>query len=141
MKVMMKLGCSLIFFFISFYSANGQNQPLMTPVEVVQAQLAAYNNRDIDAFMSVFHEEAEVFNLGDPSPLARGAGQVRRLYQDLFEQSPDLHSTVINRTVLGNKVFDYEQITGRKGSKELIELVVIYEVEGSKIRRCFVVRK
>lgn len=140
-KAMEKIFFITIFSLFPLSAVQSQNSPLMTPAEVVQAQLVAYNNRDIEAFMNVFHAEAEVFSLGEPKPLASGAEEVRKLYRDLFDQSPELHSTVINRTVLGNKVFDYEQITGRKGSKELIELVVIYEVEGSKIRRCFVVRK
>lgn len=111
------------------------------PEKVVQLQLEAYNARDIDSFMAVFHDEIELWTLGSETPTAIGLEKVREIYSALFQQSPELHSTVINRSVIGNKVIDYERISGRKGAKEDIFLIMIYEVNDHKIVRAWAVRE
>lgn len=112
-----------------------------TPEQVVQTQLDTYNNRDIDGFMDTMSQDVELFSFGNANPSASGFSAVKDLYTNLFEKSPALHSTLTNRIVLGNKVLDHESITGRMGSAEVIELVVIYEVKNQKIFRVTVLRK
>ncbi len=109
--------------------------------QIVQQQLEAYNARNIDEFMAVFHQDIEIWTLGSESPSAVGWEKVKAIYQELFEQSPELHSKVLNRSVIGNRVIDYERISGRKGSKEDLFLVMIYELEEGKIRRAWSVRE
>ncbi|MEM8940270.1 MAG: hypothetical protein AAGC64_13095, partial [Bacteroidota bacterium] len=66
--------------------------------------------------------------------------EVRKLYKNLFEKSPNLHSELKNRMILGNTVIDHEKITGRMGNDEPIELIVIYELSELKIIRVTVIR-
>ena len=110
-----------------------------SPEAVVQAQLEAYNAGDIDAFMATFHPEAELFAIGDPIPRAQGRDAVRAIYADLFARSPDLHSELVHRAVLGNRVIDHERITGREGG-DVLELLMVYEVEDGGIRRAWSIR-
>jgi hypothetical protein len=107
---------------------------------IVQAQLDAYNSRDMEAFIRVFHTDAEVYTFGDPKPKARGLEAVRNLYQTLFDQSPQLHSQLLNRIVIGNKVLDHELITGRAGVSTPVELVMLYELQDSTIRSAHAIR-
>jgi hypothetical protein len=107
----------------------------------VQAQLDAYNQRDIDAFMLTFSDDCSLYRLGDNTPWAQGSDQVRKIYQGMFEQSPGLHSKLLSRSVVGNTVFDHEWITGRNGSDEPLELMMIYVVENGKIAKAYSVRK
>lgn len=111
-----------------------------SPEEVVQAQLEAYNNKDIDAFMETFSDTAMLYSIGDAEPWASGEGEVRAVYSGLFEQSPDLYSEIVHRSVVGNKVMDHERITGRRGSDEPLELIMVYEVVDGKIVRAWSVR-
>jgi hypothetical protein len=107
----------------------------------VQAQLDAYNQRDIDAFMLTFSDDCSLYRLGDNTPWAQGSDQVKKIYQGMFEQSPELHSKLLSRSVVGNTVFDHEWITGRNGSDEPLELMMIYVVENGKIAKAYSVRK
>jgi hypothetical protein len=111
-----------------------------TPEQVVQLQLEAYNEGDIDKFMSVFSDDIELWTLGEDQPWAKGKDAVTAVYAKLFENSPELHSEIITRTVIGNKVIDYERITGRNGGNVLY-LVMIYEVRDGKIFRATAVRE
>lgn len=114
---------------------------IVSPTQIAQRQLDAYNSRDIEAFISVFHEEAEVFELGQTLPRMKGKADIQKQYADLFAHSPGLHAHIVNRTVLGNTVIDFEQITGRLGDPNTLELVAIYQMQDGLIRRSFFIRK
>ena len=128
------------FFTIALILTFVQSVRGQAPDVVVQNNLDCYNNRDIDCFMSFFSEEIEVYNFGENKVRATGLNEVRKIYAELFKNSPKLHSTILKRIVIGNKVIDHEQITGRGGSPELLELVLIYEVSSGKINKITVIR-
>lgn len=113
----------------------------MTPEEVVQKQLEAYNDRDIERFMSVIDENVTMHEFATGEITLKGYDACKKVYTDLFEASPKLHSKILTRTVFDNKVIDHEYITGRKGSDKPIELVLIYEVQQEKITKMTVLRK
>jgi hypothetical protein len=77
---------------------------------------------------------------GKTEALAEGKEAIRNLYKGLFDASPKLHSTILHRSIIGNKVIDHESIKGRRGSRKPVKLVMIYEVSGDKIERMTVIR-
>jgi hypothetical protein len=109
--------------------------------QIVQKQLEAYNSGNIDEFMAVFHTDIEIWQLGGEKPVATGFEAVKNIYQNLFMNSPNLNSIVINRSVIGNKVVDYEKITGRNGNAEPLFLMMIYEIKDQKIYRAYSIRE
>ncbi len=112
-----------------------------TAEQIVQANLDAYNNRDIESFMSYISDEIEMYEFDSQKQTVKGADACRKIYTELFEVSPKLHSTILKRIVFDNKVIDHEYIVGRRGSDTAIELVLIYEVKEEKIFRISVMRK
>jgi hypothetical protein len=128
-------------FYVALLAINLMNANFaQAPEQVVQLQLEAYNERNIDKFMSVFSADIELWTLGESQPWAKGQDSVRTVYANLFKNSPELHSDVMTRSILGNKVIDYEKITGRNGG-EIRYLVMIYEVRDGKIFRATAVRE
>ena len=113
----------------------------MTPEQVVQKQLEAYNERDIDGFMSTIAENVTFHNFSDGRLTIKGFNACREFYAGLFEASPKLHSTILTRTIFGNKVIDHERIVGRNGNDDVLELVLVYEVFNAKITKVTVMRK
>lgn len=113
----------------------------MNPEHVVQRQLEAYNDRDIIGFMEVIDDNISVREFSSGAEIIKGYDACKTVYDALFEASPNLHSKVLTRTVFGNKVIDHEYITGRNGSKQPIELVLIYEVNDEKITDITVLRE
>jgi len=109
--------------------------------QVVQANLDAYNNKDIDGFMAWFSPEIAIYNHGDCQATMKGSEAVRKRYQALFDNSPKLHSKILKRIAFGNTVIDHEYITGRQGASGPLELVLAYEVSNGKIFRITVMRK
>jgi len=112
----------------------------MTPLETVEKQVEAYNSRNIDDFVACHDDQVELFSLGDSEPFCVGAVAVRTRYADVFDQSPELHTNVVNRIACGSTVIDHEIVTGRVGEPP-IEMVAIYEVENGLIKKAYFRRK
>ena len=104
------------------------------PAAVVQAQLDAYNAKDIDALMATYAWDAQQFALHGPL-LADGHAAIRPRYLARFLE-PDLHARLLSRTVLGNIVTDLEVVT-RNFPEGLgtVDMLCIYEVVDGRIAR------
>jgi hypothetical protein len=106
------------------------------PETVVQMQLEAYNKRDIYAFLDTFDDQAELYEFPNKF-ISRGKYALRKRYEELFNNTPDLYSNIKNRIVQGNTVIDHEEIT-RNG--KIIYIIAIYEVSGGKIVKATFIR-
>ena len=131
-----------LFLFLLFLNFTAMNFAQNLSVEqVVQSNLEAYNKRDLEKFMSWFSEDVELYSFSEMKLVASGKPAIEKLYKELFEASPNLHSTILKRIVFDNKVIDHESIVGRKGSKDILEIVMIYEVKDGKIFKMTSIRK
>jgi len=106
------------------------------PAAVVQSQLDAFNARDLDALLATYADDAQMFE--HPSKLlASGSAAFRERFTARF-QEPNLHATLLSRTVIGSIVIDHEEVlrTFPEGSGKL-ELVMIYEVQNGRIAKAW----
>ncbi|MGS0744234.1 nuclear transport factor 2 family protein [Glaciimonas sp. GG7] len=105
-----------------------------SPLAVVQAQLDAYNAKDIDALMLTYAKDAEQFTLHGEC-IAQGHAELRSRFLARFAE-PDLHARLLSRIVVGNIVTDSESITRNfpEGIGTL-EMLCIYEIVHGKIQR------
>jgi hypothetical protein len=78
----------------------------------VDAQLAAYNAGDLEAFLACYTDDCIVED-GAGQRIMTGKAEMRIRYQALFAQSPNLHADIVHRTRIGRYVIDEERITGR----------------------------
>jgi len=112
----------------------------LTTEQIIQYNLEAYNNHDLKEFMSWFSEDIELYSFTNMKLVASGKLEIEKLYKELFELSPNLHSTILKRIVLENKVIDHERIVGRKGETNIQEIIMIYEVKDGKIYKMTSIR-
>ena len=110
--------------------------PSIPPEAVVQQQLDAFNARDVEALLAIYAEDAQMFE--HPSKLlAAGSAQLRERFQARFKE-PDLHATLRQRIVMGNKVIDHEEVTRTfPEGKGRLELLMLYEVENGRIAKAW----
>jgi hypothetical protein len=99
---------------------------------VVARQLDAYNARDIDTFMVVWHEGAQYF--AHPSDLlANGAAEIRARHVIRF-QDPILFGRLTGRLSVGGMVVDREVVTRSfPEGRGQVDVIAIYEVEDGTI--------
>ena len=105
-----------------------------SPLAVVQAQLDAYNAKDLDALMNTYAPDAQQFALHG-ALLAQGHEHIRPRYQERFRE-PDLHARLLTRSVLGNFVTDLEIVTRNfPEGRGTVEMLCVYEVVDGRIVR------
>ena len=92
----------------------------------VEAQLAAYNRHDVDAFMACYTPDC-VIEDGEGTRIMAGHVEMRTRYLALFASSPNLHCEIVSRVCIGEYIIDEERITGRV--PDLRRAVVIYRVD------------
>jgi len=104
----------------------------MSVVSPVEAQFVAYNAHDIEAFVACFAEDFKGYRMPAESPSLVGKAALKEFYIHNRFNNPALKAELLSRIVLGNKVFDHENIYGL--SPEPLTSVAVFEVENELIK-------
>ena len=126
---------------ITLYFTTDENIKSMTfisakktttnPEFIVNKQLEAYNQREIDKFVETYSSNIKLFKF--PEHLfSEGHEGIHSIYDSLFKKTPNLNAQIVNRMVLGNIVIDKEQVTM---NDIVFYAIAIYEVENDKISK------
>ena len=110
------------------------------PAEIVQKQLEFYNAHDLDGFLSTYHEEIKIYNLGNENTLIMEGLDVMREKYAVRLSTPGLHAVIDKRIVVGNTVIDHEIVTVH-GQDEPTQVAAIYEVADGLIKNVWFVRE
>ena len=101
------------------------------PETIVNKQLEAYNNRDIDEFAKTYSKDVKLYLLPD-NLTTDGNDDLKKRYETMFNSVPDLNAEIMNRIVLGNKVIDKEKVTI---NGQIYYAIAIYEVTDGLISK------
>ncbi|RKQ53363.1 hypothetical protein C8E02_3299 [Vogesella indigofera] len=106
---------------------------MLSPEQVVQAQLEAYNARDLDALLACYAADARMY-VYPATLVAEGREELRERMRQRFAE-PDLHARLLRRVVLGEVVIDDEIVTRNfpegRGTQAM---TMIYRVSDGRIR-------
>lgn len=110
-------------------------------IAVVDAQLAAYNARDIDAFIATYHDDIEI-SLFSAGPQIQGKQALKDRYGQKFSDLKYLHATSLKRIVQGNYLVDHELAESASEDPNKIDnsvrVIAAYEVfDGLIVRVSF----
>ena len=102
--------------------------------DVVDAQIEAYQARDVERFLCCYADDASVV-LFDGTPMFADKQVMRELYSRLFAGSPDLRVTIANRMSAGEFVIDEEHLSGFHfdGMPTEMTALGVYRVTNGKI--------
>jgi hypothetical protein len=103
---------------------------------IVQRQLDAYNSRDVETLVGIYHRDAKQFEF-PTKLLANGSTEIRQRFVARFAE-PNLKATLNSRIIQGKFVIDHETVTRSfPEGPGTIELTAIYEVEAAQIRNAW----
>jgi len=105
----------------------------MSAVDVVQRQVEAYNNRDLNRFVSTYSETIAIFRMPSTESSISGKIQLTEFHATQRFNLPKLRAEIVNRILLGDKVIDQERVWGIRDTP--IEVAAIYQVVGGLIER------
>ncbi|MEL4180026.1 nuclear transport factor 2 family protein [Roseateles sp. PN1] len=104
---------------------------MRTAEELAQAQLLAYNAKDLDSFVACYSEDVRVWRLASgaampPLPLQpqlQGRAAFRELYRQGPFAAPQVQAEVTQRIVMGDTVIDHERVHGRGEGVQQVAVV------------------
>jgi hypothetical protein len=107
---------------------------------VVQAQVDAFNARDIRAFMETYARDAMICEY-PAKLLMKGTDQIQEFYANKRFNDARFCATIVNRIVMDHIVIDHEQMSisfpeGPGG----FEAIAVYEVRNGKIQKVTLIR-
>lgn len=103
---------------------------MSTPERVVQAQLDAYNARDIDRFTACYAPGVQVLDLDSGTTRIEGLAAFRTHYQSQFERYPLQRAALMSRQACGGFVVDLERVRGNPDRPDA-EVLAVYRVGAS----------
>jgi hypothetical protein len=104
------------------------------PAALVQRQLEAYNDKDVEAWLATYAADAEQYVLHGER-LAQGHEELRRRILVRFAE-PDLHARLLSRVVMGPVVVDLEEVTRNfPEGKGRMEMLCVYEIADGRIAK------
>lgn len=104
---------------------------------IIDRQLLAYNNRDIEGIISTYSRDIEFRRLKSNELIIKGHDEVREYHPKFLFCHKELHAKIVNRFVIGNIVCDHEEVSGIVDG-EIIQALTIYEIKHNKIFRIWV---
>lgn len=100
----------------------------MTPADLIQAQLDAYNAHDVEALLATYAVDARQYEHPDRL-LAQGEAALRERMTTRFAASRP-SAELLSRMALGTTVIDHERIVNRTPQGAVVrELIAIYDVD------------
>lgn len=107
---------------------------------LAQAQLDAYNARNIDEFVGCYAESIELIDLVSGEVFCKGREELRVRYAPFFEKHPELYCKLVARIVCGEVAYDEELVYGIKQG-EALHAVATYLVQDNLIVKAWFVKE
>lgn len=101
-----------------------------SPLDVVNARMAAHNQHDMDRFLNTYADEIQVYDYPNTPLGSPGKAHIKSIFEPLFAEYA-VHVEIHHQIVNGNYVVNQETVT-RQG--EIFEYVSIYEVKDGLIQ-------
>jgi len=100
----------------------------MSPLEIVNRRMQAYNNHNIEDFMALYAEDFEVYTYPDVL-LGKGKAHLRSLFEPMLNQK-SLQVEIHHQIVKDSFVINHETVTDGDSKTEYVS---IYEVRNGLI--------
>ena len=94
--------------------------------KAVKGQLEAYNNHDIEAFLSWYARDVKIYDMDTDALLYDSNEAMRPRYTRVFGNKL-LNCHLHNRMVLNRTIIDHEHVTV-DDSGQLLKVIAIYDV-------------
>ncbi len=106
-----------------------------SPLETVNLRMQAYNDHDLDVFLSTYAEDVEIFTYPDRS-LGKGKKRIKNLFEEMFQEA-SLRVDIHHQIAKDSYVINHETVVS---GDETTEYVSIYEVRKGRIQSVRFVR-
>lgn len=120
------------------YASAQPNARDTLPERVAARQIALFNRRDLEGFMALYSEDAEVIQLPSGRTILNGKAAIRAHYAPMFGGPRLPRIRVAPRVIDGWFVLEHEHWDDKPGNKD--HAVWMYEIRAGLIRRAWTVK-
>ncbi|MBX7146405.1 MAG: nuclear transport factor 2 family protein [Alphaproteobacteria bacterium] len=106
---------------------------------LIQAQLEAYNRRDLNAFIECYADTIELIYLSTNVIFCKGIAELHEIYKKIFKEHPLLYCRLTQRMICGDYVIDEEQISGLV-DKKLVHTIATYQIKHGLIQKVWFIK-
>ncbi len=103
----------------------------MSPSDLVQEQLDAYNARDLHRFLAVYSDDIRLYRGLIESPVISGKAALAEFYRAKRFCIPTLRAELLSRQASGCIVVDHERVSGL--AAQPVEALLVFRISGSSI--------
>lgn len=107
-----------------------------SPLDVVNARMAAYNNHDIDAFLSLYSNDVQIFTFPNVA-LNSGSDNLRSIFEPMFKEA-EVSVKIHQQITQGRYVINHETVMYAGNGQKYVS---IYEVKDGLITSVQFVRE
>lgn len=107
----------------------------MTPLEIVNNRMEAYNNHDLNSFLTLYSEDIEIYTYPDVL-LGKGKAHLKSIFEPMLNQK-SVHVDIHHQIARDSYVINHETVS--YGDNK-VEYVSIYEVRDGLIQSVRFVR-
>lgn len=72
-------------FLVGFVSLSAASEVSVSPLSIVDKRMASYNSHDLEAFLSTYSEDVEIYTYPD-TQLAKGKKHLKSIFEPLFKE-------------------------------------------------------
>lgn len=101
--------------------------------ELIDKQLDAYNEKNIDKFLSCFHSEIHLCVEGDLK--ISGLEKFKNHYQNVFNSNPNLRAFLLERMEMFEHIIDIQEIHGKKAKNDIQQVTAKYSFKDNLISK------
>jgi hypothetical protein len=115
--------------------SSPETTPERSPADLAQAQLEAYNAKDLEAFCACYSEDVQVWRMPAAAPRTVGLTAFRESYRTGPFAQPQVQAEVRERLLMGQTVVDHEWVHGR--GPEPQQVMVVYRCRAGRIAEVY----
>jgi hypothetical protein len=116
------------------HALPAEENEMPNTVDIVDAQIKAFQRRDLEDFLACYSANA-VIKDADGNVMMSGLDSLRRMYDQLFHDSPRLAVQIPNRMTVSEYVIDEERIEGFNlaGYPPTFRAIAVYRITDGTI--------
>lgn len=102
--------------------------------KIVNDQVTAYNAKDLELFLSFYHQEIEIYIEAEEVPKIIGIEDFRIHYRNFFNTNPNVKAEIIFEVIEDSIIYQHEKLSGRSDGSLESTYAVKYQILGEKIK-------
>lgn len=121
----MKQFCYLVLLVAAFAQQISAGEPVLSPLEVVNKRMAAYNQHDIKVFSALYSDTVQIYTYPD-KPLAGGKVHLQSIFEPMFSEG-NIAVKIHQQIEKDSYVINHETVTDARNKTDYVSIYKVID--------------